>query len=141
MVHWFSHGCPLIRIPLVLSKFCHAIIISIQATPKASNESDEEEGEDITEYRCQWRKCGELFDNQEQLVRHVNGDHIQKNKKDCTCYWEDCSREQKPFKAMYMLVVHVRRHTGEKPHKCHVSWLNCSSFLRFPIDIPLLLVY
>lgn len=36
------------------------------------------------------------------------------------CRWEECSREQKPFKAQYMLVVHMRRHTGEKPHKCTV---------------------
>lgn len=32
-------------------------------------------------------------------------------------------REEKPFKAQYMLVVHMRRHTGEKPHKCTVSEL------------------
>ena len=31
-----------------------------------------------------------------------------------------CSRELRPFKAQYMLVVHMRRHTGEKPHKCTV---------------------
>jgi hypothetical protein len=37
------------------------------------------------------------------------------------CRWLECSREQKPFKAQYMLVVHMRRHTGEKPHKCTVS--------------------
>lgn len=67
-----------------------------------------------------WKSCGQLFEKQNQLVAHVNSEHIQKNKKDCTCYWKECSREEKPFKAMYMLVVHVRRHTGEKPHKCHV---------------------
>lgn len=39
------------------------------------------------------------------------------------CRWEECSREQKPFKAQYMLVVHMRRHTGEKPHKCTVRML------------------
>lgn len=37
------------------------------------------------------------------------------------CRWQACTREQKPFKAQYMLVVHMRRHTGEKPHKCTVS--------------------
>lgn len=36
------------------------------------------------------------------------------------CRWQACTREQKPFKAQYMLVVHMRRHTGEKPHKCTV---------------------
>ena len=40
------------------------------------------------------------------------------------CQWKDCSREEKPFKAQYMLVVHMRRHTGEKPHKC--TFENCT---------------
>ena len=43
------------------------------------------------------------------------------NKKFFVCQWRGCSREEKPFKAQYMLVVHMRRHTGEKPHKCTVS--------------------
>ncbi|KAG7249086.1 hypothetical protein CRUP_008115, partial [Coryphaenoides rupestris] len=45
-------------------------------------------------------------------------DHIHGEKKEFVCRWDECSREQKPFKAQYMLVVHMRRHTGEKPHKC-----------------------
>ena len=95
----------------------------VQATPKSTGDSadDEEDGENKEDFRCGWKECGMLLENQQQLVHHVNTEHIQKNKKDCTCYWEGCSREEKPFKAMYMLVVHVRRHTGEKPHKCHVS--------------------
>ena len=48
-------------------------------------------------------------------------DHIGANKKSFVCQWIGCSREQKPFKAQYMLVVHMRRHTGEKPHRCTVS--------------------
>lgn len=54
------------------------------------------------------------------LSQHINNDHIHGEKKEFVCRWEDCSREQKPFKAQYMLVVHMRRHTGEKPHKCTV---------------------
>ena len=53
--------------------------------------------------------------------QHINQDHIQANKKAFVCRWSECSREEKPFKAQYMLVVHMRRHTGEKPHKCTVS--------------------
>ena len=48
-------------------------------------------------------------------------DHIGANKKSFVCQWIGCSRDQKPFKAQYMLVVHMRRHTGEKPHRCTVS--------------------
>ncbi|KPP62118.1 Transcriptional activator GLI3-like [Scleropages formosus] len=51
-------------------------------------------------------------------LQHINNEHIHGEKKEFVCRWEECSREQKPFKAQYMLVVHMRRHTGEKPHKC-----------------------
>src|SRR4029434_10798428 len=54
-------------------------------------------------------------------VQHINNEHIHGEKKEFVCRWEECSREQKPFKAQYMLVVHMRRHTGEKPHRCTVS--------------------
>ncbi|CAL8406780.1 unnamed protein product [Arctogadus glacialis] len=53
-----------------------------------------------------------------QFAEHINNDHIHGEKKEFVCRWDRCSREQKPFKAQYMLVVHMRRHTGEKPHKC-----------------------
>ena len=56
------------------------------------------------------------------ILQHLNNDHIGGNsKKAFVCMWKDCTREEKPFKAQYMLVVHMRRHTGEKPHKCTVS--------------------
>lgn len=54
-------------------------------------------------------------------LQHINNEHIHGEKKEFVCHWKDCSREQRPFKAQYMLVVHMRRHTGEKPHKCTVS--------------------
>ena len=61
------------------------------------------------------------------ILQHLNNDHIGGNsKKAFICMWKDCTREEKPFKAQYMLVVHMRRHTGEKPHKCTVSTLHTS---------------
>ncbi|TDG40335.1 hypothetical protein AWZ03_013244 [Drosophila navojoa] len=73
---------------------------------------------DFIETNCHWRNCSVEFITQDELVKHINNDHIQSNKKAFICRWLDCSRGEKPFKAQYMLVVHMRRHTGEKPHKC-----------------------
>ncbi|XP_053968111.1 transcriptional activator cubitus interruptus isoform X2 [Anastrepha ludens] len=73
---------------------------------------------DFIETNCHWRDCGIEFITQEDLVKHINNDHVQTNKKAFVCRWIECSRGEKPFKAQYMLVVHMRRHTGEKPHKC-----------------------
>ncbi|KAL9872793.1 transcriptional activator cubitus interruptus-like, partial [Glossina fuscipes fuscipes] len=75
---------------------------------------------DFIETNCHWQECDVEFQTQDELVKHINNDHIQCNKKTFICRWENCSRGEKPFKAQYMLVVHMRRHTGEKPHKCTV---------------------
>ncbi|KAF3842736.1 hypothetical protein F7725_001585 [Dissostichus mawsoni] len=61
-----------------------------------------------------WMSSG----NEVVPLEHINNDHIHGEKKEFVCRWDECSREQKPFKAQYMLVVHMRRHTGEKPHRC-----------------------
>ncbi|XP_066256389.1 transcriptional activator cubitus interruptus isoform X2 [Euwallacea similis] len=73
---------------------------------------------DFIETNCHWKDCSTEFSTQEELVKHINNDHIHANKKSFVCRWDGCSRAEKPFKAQYMLVVHMRRHTGEKPHKC-----------------------
>ncbi|XP_023929982.1 zinc finger protein GLI4-like [Lingula anatina] len=84
-----------------------------------------QEGEpDFIETNCHWVDCSLEFETQDELVRHINQDHIQTNKKAFVCRWNECSREEKPFKAQYMLVVHMRRHTGEKPHKCTFEGCN-----------------
>lgn len=77
--------------------------------------------DDFIETNCHWRDCDMEFGTQDSLVKHINNDHIHANKKNFICRWLNCSRDEKPFKAQYMLVVHMRRHTGEKPHKCTVS--------------------
>ncbi|XP_046886846.1 zinc finger protein GLI2-like [Hypomesus transpacificus] len=77
-----------------------------------------QEPEMVYETNCHWDGCCKEYDTQDQLVHHINNDHIHGEKKEFVCRWSECSREQKPFKAQYMLVVHMRRHTGEKPHKC-----------------------
>ncbi|XP_066564509.1 zinc finger protein GLI1 [Amia ocellicauda] len=87
-------------------------------------EDGKPEPEAIYETNCHWEACSKEFDTQEQLVHHINNEHIHGEKKEFVCHWQDCSREQRPFKAQYMLVVHMRRHTGEKPHKCTFEGCN-----------------
>ncbi|XP_067832437.1 zinc finger protein GLI1-like [Heptranchias perlo] len=83
-----------------------------------------QEPECIYETNCHWEGCSKEFDTQDQLVHHINNEHIHGEKKEFVCHWQECSREQRPFKAQYMLVVHMRRHTGEKPHKCTFEGCN-----------------
>uniref|UniRef100_A0A182J1L6 C2H2-type domain-containing protein n=1 Tax=Anopheles atroparvus TaxID=41427 RepID=A0A182J1L6_ANOAO len=85
---------------------------------RADTTEPKDEPGDFIETNCHWRECSLEFNTQDELVKHINNDHIHANKKSFVCRWEDCSRDEKPFKAQYMLVVHMRRHTGEKPHKC-----------------------
>uniref|UniRef100_H2ZFA8 C2H2-type domain-containing protein n=1 Tax=Ciona savignyi TaxID=51511 RepID=H2ZFA8_CIOSA len=77
-----------------------------------------EENDVVYDTNCSWVNCSLEFDTQEQLVHHINNDHIHGDKKEFVCRWIGCARDQRPFKAQYMLVVHMRRHTGEKPHRC-----------------------
>ena len=64
---------------------------------------------------CYWQGCGPReFNDHMELVKHVTNEHINKDKKSPhICKWPDCQRKLKPFKANYMLDVHIRCHTGE----------------------------
>lgn len=83
----------------------------------AADMAEDAEDADFIETNCHWKECAKEFASQDELVKHIQ-DHISANKKSFVCKWKECNREEKPFKAQYMLVVHMRRHTGEKPHKC-----------------------
>lgn len=80
--------------------------------------------EDPHNNQCKWGDCTHQCETLETLVQHVNSEHIYRDsRKEYVCFWNACVRENKPFKAQYMLLVHMRRHTGEKPHRCTVSVL------------------
>ncbi|GCB60438.1 hypothetical protein scyTo_0014171 [Scyliorhinus torazame] len=93
---------------------------------RADRDKDDgkQEPECVYETNCHWGGCSKEFDTQDQLVQHINNEHIHGEKKEFVCHWKECSREQRAFKAQYMLVVHMRRHTGEKPHRCTFETCN-----------------
>ncbi|XP_078096654.1 zinc finger protein GLIS2b [Mustelus asterias] len=68
---------------------------------------------------CRWHKCNQLFESLQDLVDHVNDFHVKPEKETgYCCHWEGCARRGKGFNARYKMLIHIRTHTNEKPHRC-----------------------
>ena len=72
-------------------------------------------------HSCQWQDCEDTFLTVEELVNHINNNHVLASKEPCEylCHWKNCVRQGKGFNARYKLLIHLRTHTGERPHACH----------------------
>lgn len=65
------------------------------------------------------KPCSKTFGTMHELVNHVTVEHVGGPEQSShVCFWEDCPREGKPFKAKYKLINHIRVHTGQKPFPC-----------------------
>uniref|UniRef100_H3CZC5 GLIS family zinc finger 1b n=1 Tax=Tetraodon nigroviridis TaxID=99883 RepID=H3CZC5_TETNG len=89
-------------------------------------ERDEVGGGALTDKQaCRWIDCSAAYEQQEELVRHIEKVHIDQRKgEDFTCFWAGCIRRYKPFNARYKLLIHMRVHSGEKPNKCMFEGCN-----------------
>ncbi|KFV12392.1 Zinc finger protein GLIS1, partial [Pterocles gutturalis] len=95
-------------------------------SPKSFQPSDGDE-QDLSNGKqvCRWIDCSATYDQQDELVRHIEKTHIDQRKgEDFTCFWAGCVRRYKPFNARYKLLIHMRVHSGEKPNKCMFEGCN-----------------
>jgi hypothetical protein len=86
---------------------------------------------------CAWEGCsvGDLA-NSDELIAHVQNDHIAPKRARYTCEWGDCARKGTNHPSGYALKAHMRSHTKEKPFFCHLPGMFLRALLPHDLANP-----
>ncbi|KAL4230525.1 Zinc finger protein glis2 [Mactra antiquata] len=110
---------------ILSNQFTHNISVSspknehhMSVNDGASSSSSEKSSSCMLD--CRWLNCNRQFTSLDELVLHVNDHHVRVERPDVEyqCKWGGCPRKGKGFNARYKMLIHIRTHTNEKPHKC-----------------------
>uniref|UniRef100_H2XVX0 C2H2-type domain-containing protein n=1 Tax=Ciona intestinalis TaxID=7719 RepID=H2XVX0_CIOIN len=132
--HYTNHSTPYTsHIKLNVSEeehtmdaYLHSATRSTACTPSPTKTTDAAKlAKESGTWTCMWAECNLFFQDQEDLVKHIEKVHIDQRKgEEFTCYWMNCPRQYKPFNARYKLLIHMRVHSGERPNKCTFEGCN-----------------
>lgn len=80
---------------------------------------------------CKWMQCGRLFENAEELYRHLCEQHVGRkstNNLSLSCRWDNC---QVHTVKRDHITSHIRVHVPLKPYKCQ----RCDKSFKRPQDL------